>query len=130
MDRRSFQPSSCVGGKSDQIFILFWILLNCKEKSSETIVYPQISWYMIYGTWWLIEKICLLQLNEKKENCPFCCVSSILLDSRTWPEGSYELGLVIPSFCLPSNSSLGIGSLVFSETLHSVRGLYGDLYDS
>ena len=39
------------------------------------------------------------------------------LDPRLWPEGSYELGSL-----LPSGSFLGIGSLVFSETQHDVRG--------
>ena len=39
------------------------------------------------------------------------------LDPQLWPEGSYELGSV-----RPSGSFLGIGSLVFSETQHGVRG--------
>ena len=43
------------------------------------------------------------------------------LDPRLWPEGSYELGFVPPSVLL-SGHFLGIGSLVFSETQHGVRG--------
>ena len=53
-----------------------------------------------------------------------------LLDPRPWPEGSYELGCL--SFCpsaLPSGTFLGIGSLVFSETRHGVRGPCGDALD-
>ena len=49
-----------------------------------------------------------------------------LLDPRPWPEGSYELGcLSFRPSALPSGSFLGIGSLVFSETRHGVRGLCG-----
>ena len=44
-----------------------------------------------------------------------------MLDPQTWPEGSYELGSVCPSV-FPSGSFLGVGSLVFSETQHVVRG--------
>ena len=66
--------------------------------------------------WWLLQK----DLFEKK---PY------LLDPRLWPEGSYELGSVhrsfhpsvLRSFRL-SGSFLGIGSLVFFETQHRVRG--------
>ena len=43
----------------------------------------------------------------------------VLLYLGLWPEGSYELGSV-----LPSGSFLGISSLVFSETEHGVRGPY------
>ena len=46
---------------------------------------------------------------------------SSLLDPGPWPEGSYELGSVCPSVLL-SRSFLWIGSLVFSETQHGVRG--------
>ena len=46
-----------------------------------------------------------------------------LLDPRPWPEGSYKIGSVRPSFHL-SVSFLRIGSLVFSETQHGVRGPY------
>ena len=57
---------------------------------------------------------------------PLCrCHFSSLLDHRLWPEGSYELGSVLPPFCpsvLLSRSFLGIGSLFFSETQHDVRG--------
>ena len=45
-------------------------------------------------------------------------------DPWPWLEGSYELGSLCLSFCssvLPCRSFLGIGSLVFSETQHSVR---------
>ena len=45
-----------------------------------------------------------------------------------WPEGSYWIGHVLPSVL--SSSFLGIGSLVFSEILHGVRGPYGDECDS
>ena len=45
------------------------------------------------------------------------------MDPRPRPEGSYKLGYVRPSFRL-SVRFLGIGSLVFSETEHSVRGPY------
>ena len=55
------------------------------------------------------------------------------LDPRSFPEGSYELGL---SFHLPvllsvllSGSFLGTGSLVFTETLYVVRGPYRDVHD-
>ena len=44
-----------------------------------------------------------------------------LLDPRPWPEVSYELGSICPSV-LPSGSFFVIGSLVFSETQHGVRG--------
>ena len=48
-----------------------------------------------------------------------------------WPrlERSYKIGSVCPSFHLPV-SFLGIGSLVFSETYHNVRGPYMVLCDS
>ena len=56
-------------------------------------------------------------------------IKAFVLDPRLWPEGSYGLGSVCPcilsSFCpsvLLSASFLGIGSLVFSETQHGVRG--------
>ena len=42
---------------------------------------------------------------------------------------SYELASVCPSILLPSRSFLGIGSLVFSETQHGVRGLCGFVRD-
>ena len=45
----------------------------------------------------------------------------VFLDPRLWLEGSYELGSVHPSVLL-SGSFLGIGTLVFSETQHGVRG--------
>ena len=48
-----------------------------------------------------------------------------ILDPCLWPEGSYELGSILPSFCpsvFLSRSFLGIGSLVFLETYHGVRG--------
>ena len=49
----------------------------------------------------------------------------LLLDPQLWPEESYELRSVSPSFH-PSvflfGSFLGIGSLVFSETQHGFRG--------
>ena len=44
-----------------------------------------------------------------------------LLDPWPRPEGSCKIGSVHPSFRL-SVGFLGIGSLVFSETLHDVRG--------
>ena len=54
------------------------------------------------------------------------------LDPRSFPEGSYELGL---SFHLPvllpvllSGSFLGIGVLVFTETLYVVSGPYRDVH--
>ena len=40
-----------------------------------------------------------------------------------WWKGSYKIRFVCPSFHL-SIIFLGIGSLVFSETWHNVRGLY------
>ena len=43
-------------------------------------------------------------------------------------EGSYESGSVLLSVLL-FVSFLGIGSLVFSETLYGVRDLYGDVQD-
>ena len=50
-----------------------------------------------------------------------------ILDLRHRPEGCYKIGSVLmsfrPSFCLSVNF-FGIGSLVFSETLHDVRGPY------
>ena len=48
----------------------------------------------------------------------------VFWDPWPWLEGSYELGSLCLSFCssvLPCRSFLGIGSLVFSETQHSVR---------
>ena len=39
-----------------------------------------------------------VERNDKKNM--FYCVSSILLDPQLWLEGSYELGLSLPSFCL------------------------------
>ena len=53
----------------------------------------------------------------------------LFLDPRRWPEVSYELASVCPSILLPSRSFLGIGSLVFSETQHGVRGLCGFVRD-
>ena len=51
----------------------------------------------------------------------------LFLDAWLSPEGSYEIRsvclLALP-FIFPSVSFLGIGSLIFSETLHDVRGLY------
>ena len=47
-----------------------------------------------------------------------------LLNPRSWPEKSYELGSVLPSFLLSaflSDSFPRIGSLVFSENLYGVR---------
>ena len=49
----------------------------------------------------------------------------LLLDPRWWPKGSYEKCLPI---LLPGRS-LGIGSLVFSETQHGIRGSCGVVYD-
>ena len=49
----------------------------------------------------------------------------LLLDPQPWPEGSYELAVrpfVLPSLFPSTGSFLGIGSLVFSETQHGVRG--------
>ena len=46
-----------------------------------------------------------------------------LLDPWPWPEGSYKLGSVCPSVLL------GIGSLVFSESKHGVRGPFGVVPD-
>ena len=59
------------------------------------------------------------------------CLKLYFLDPWLWPEGSYEWGSVCLSVfvsfhlsvCL-SGSFLGIDSLVFSETQHSVRGLW------
>ena len=63
--------------------------------------------------------------------------TKVLLDLQLWLEGSYELGCVHPSiflsfyrlsFCpsvILSESFLRIGSLVFSETQHVVRGACG-----
>ena len=51
-----------------------------------------------------------------------CSWSGGLLDSRLWPEWSYELGSVRQSVLL-SRSFLGIGSLVFSESQHDNRSL-------
>ena len=54
-----------------------------------------------------------------------------LLDPQPGPEGCYKTGSVCLSFCPSfhlsfrlSISFLGIGSLVFSETQHGVRGPY------
>ena len=50
-----------------------------------------------------------------------------LLDHRSWSEGSYKIGSVCPSFCPSIHLHVrffGIGSLVFSETYHNVRGPY------
>ena len=50
-----------------------------------------------------------------------------LLDPRPRPEGSYIIGSVRPSFRQSihlSVSFLVIDALVFSETLHGVRGRY------
>ena len=44
----------------------------------------------------------------------------LLLHPQPWPEGSYELA--VHPFVLPSRSFLGIGSFVFSEVQHGVRG--------
>ena len=44
----------------------------------------------------------------------------LLLHPQLWPEGFYELA--VRPFVLLSGSFLGIGSLVFSETQHGVRG--------
>ena len=56
-----------------------------------------------------------------------------LLDHRSWSEGSCKIGSVCPSFCpsihLPVRF-FGIGSLVFSETYHNVRGPYIVVCDS
>ena len=46
---------------------------------------------------------------------------NFLIGPLRWLEGSYELGSVLLSVLL-SGSFLGIGSLVFSETHHGVRG--------
>ena len=46
---------------------------------------------------------------------------NFLIGPLRWLEGSYELGSVLLSVLL-SGSFLGIGSLVFSETQHGVRG--------
>ena len=49
----------------------------------------------------------------------------LLLDPQPWPEGSYELAVrpfVLLSLFPSTGSFLGIGSLVFSETQHGVRG--------
>ena len=53
------------------------------------------------------------------------------MDPRQWSEGFYELGSVHPSFrpTVRSGSFLGIGSLVFSETQHGVRGPCGVVID-
>ena len=50
-----------------------------------------------------------------------------VIGPQLWPEGSYELGSVFLSFhpsVLPFGGFLEIGSLVFSETQHAVRGPY------
>ena len=57
----------------------------------------------------------------------FYYVSSILLNSQLWQEGSYELWSSLLSSVCPFDSFLGIGSLVFSETLHGIRGPCGDV---
>ena len=44
-----------------------------------------------------------------------------MLNTQPRPEGSYELKSVCPSI-LPPGSFLRIGSLVFSESQHGVRG--------
>ena len=49
----------------------------------------------------------------------------LLLDPQPWPKGSYELGSALLSFHLSVflfRSFFGIGSFVFSETQHGVRG--------
>ena len=48
------------------------------------------------------------------------CLLLLLLHPQPWPEGSYELAA--RPFVLLSGRFLGIGSLVFSETQHGVRG--------
>ena len=58
----------------------------------------------------------------------FSVVNVTYLEPRPWPEGSYELGSVLLPVLL-SGSFLGIGSLVYSETLYGVRGPYGDVRD-
>ena len=60
----------------------------------------------------------------------------LLWDAWTWPEGSYEIGSVLPSICLPivcpsfslPVSFLGIDSLVFFET-YGLRSPYIVIYD-
>ena len=61
----------------------------------------------------------------------------IFLHPRPWQEGSYELRSVLPSihpsvclFVLFSSSSLGTGSLAFSETSYGVGDPYRDRGDS
>ena len=63
-------------------------------------------------------------------------LSSYILDPLLLPERSYELGSVRPSVLqsfspsiLLSGSFLGIGSLVFSESLDGVRGPCGVVHD-
>ena len=60
----------------------------------------------------------------------------LLWDAWTWPEGSYEIGSVLPSIRLPivcpsfslPVSFLGIDSLVFFET-YGLRSPYIVIYD-
>ena len=51
-----------------------------------------------------------------------------ILDLCGWPKRSHEIGPVCLSN-LPSESFLGIASLVFSETQHVVRNLCGIVCD-
>ena len=67
-------------------------------------------------------EIKLRRTTLEKLSCGF-------LDLWLQPERSYKLGSVLPSVHL-SSSFLGIGSLVFSETLYGLRGPYSVLQNS
>ena len=85
---------------------------NCTANSSKFKLFVTLSW--IKQTMFLIFY-------------PSTFFLFSLLDPQPWLKGSYEIGSARLSFhpsVLPSVRFLRIGSLVFSETWHGVRGPY------
>ena len=58
----------------------------------------------------------------------FLIWANLLLDSRPWQEGSYDVGYVLLSVLL-SGSFLGTSLLFFSENIFDVKGPYGDVVE-
>ena len=80
---------------------------------------------------------CSLSFSSAYVSMQHAVIIDYLLDPRPRPEGSYKIVSVCPSFCPSFHQSfrlsisfLGMGSLVFSETQHCVRGPYIVVCDS
>ena len=101
---------------------LFWkksYLAKIRVKGVEQLtVSYRVSKKCLFFLLFFLSDDCLLKLLRGASQCVLVI---IIIIGHPLAEVSYELGVVLPSFC-PLHVFLWIGSLVFSDILHEVRG--------